>query len=87
MPVLVLFARSLNMDHRKFVTYLARIALVFVVLITLIAAHARSFAAGVGAPGLWFFAGVAYVTLVFISLAGIFFFSSAITEEKEQMTL
>lgn len=87
MPVLVLFARSLNMDHRKFTTYLGRIALVFFIFISLISAHIQSLYLGVGAPGLLFFTGVVRTTLFFISLAGVFFFAGAITEEKEEMTL
>ena len=42
---------------------------------------------GVGAPGLDFFRSVTYLDFCFISLAGIGFFASAITEEKEEMTL
>jgi hypothetical protein len=40
-----------------------------------------------GAPGLVFFDSVVFINLFFISLAGLSYFSSAITEEKEEMTL
>jgi len=87
MPVLVLFSRSLNMDHRKFTTYLGRIALVFFILICLIVTHGRSTFMALGAPGLNFFNDMVFWTLIFISLAGVFYFSGVITEEKEEMTL
>lgn len=87
MPVLVLFTRSLNMDHRKFVTYLGRIALVFFILLCLIGAHIATLSPGVGAAGLRFFTSVVWWSLLFIALTGVFFFSGAITEEKEEMTL
>jgi len=85
MPVLALFSRSLNMDHRKFTTYLARMALVMVVLLFIMAIHSSPYR--VSAPGLRFFTGVVGTSLFFISFVGISLFSSVITEEKEEQTL
>ena len=40
-----------------------------------------------GAPGLRFFGQICYMNFMFVTLAGFSFFSSAITEEKEEQTL
>src|SRR5439155_21710329 len=40
-----------------------------------------------GAPGLRFFQAVVQINFFFITLAGVGYFASAITEEKEEMTL
>src|SRR6185312_9394696 len=40
-----------------------------------------------GAPGLHFFRGIAYLDATFMTLLGVSFFSTAITEEKEEDTL
>lgn len=82
---LALFTRALRLESRSFFTYAIRFSLaatVFVVLWTNYLSAAR-----MGAPGLNFFQSVLYINLVFISLIGISYFSSAITEEKEEMTL
>jgi len=84
-PVFVLSARALNVDSRKLVTYLGRLILVFLVaFFLLIATFSPS---RVGAPGLQFFEFVVWLTLLCISAAGVFLFSSVITEEKEEMML
>ena len=85
MPVMALFNRSLNLDSRKFTTYLARIGLVAVLLFFIMAIHGSPYR--VSAPGLRFFTGVVGTSLFFISLVGISLFSSVITEEKEERTL
>ena len=41
----------------------------------------------VGAPGLHFLQEMVWLNLVFITLAGLSYFASAITEEKEEMML
>jgi hypothetical protein len=84
-PLLALFARSLREDVRTRLTYLARTGLVLVILLFLLSVR-ESFGWG-NAPGLRFFGTVIYINFVFIVLAGLSYFASTITEEKEEMTL
>ena len=77
--------RSLRVDARSLQVHLARFGLlvgIYVSLITVI-----QMASLMGAPGLNFLRGIAYVNLGFMSLLGISFFSTAISEEKEEDTL
>ncbi len=84
-PLLALFARSLREDTRLKLTYFARCGLVTVILFFMFTVDSSS---GMGTgQGLRFFGTVIYVDLVFILLAGCGYFASAITEEKEEMTL
>ena len=84
-PLLALFARSLREDTRLKLTYFARSGLVTVILIFMLMVDSSG---GMGTgQGLGFFGTVIYVDLVFILLAGCGYFASAITEEKEEMTL
>jgi hypothetical protein len=84
-PLLALFARSLREDTRLKLTYFARSGLVTVILIFMLMVDSSG---GMGSgQGLGFFGTVIYVDLVFILLAGCGYFASAITEEKEEMTL
>ena len=84
-PLLALFARSLREDTRLKLTYFARCGLVTVILFFMFNVDSSS---GMGTgQGLRFFGTVIYVDLVFILLAGCGYFASAITEEKEEMTL
>src|SRR5688572_17084441 len=62
-----------------------RAALVVLVLLEIAAVQLTR--GWVGAPGLTLFATVSGFNLFFITLAGLSYFSSAITEEKEEMTL
>ena len=84
-PLLALFARSLREDTRLKLTYFARAGLVTVILLFMVMADALSGRTTV--QGLVFFGMVIHVDLVFILLAGCGYFASAITEEKEEMTL
>src|SRR5258706_7234068 len=84
-PVFALFERQLRQDARAIITYGARLALVLVILFSLVSAQATTLV--VGAPGLSFFSTVVFINFFFISLAGLGYFSSAITEEKEEGTL
>ncbi len=84
-PLLALFARSLREDVRSRLTYIARTGLVLVILLFLLTIS-DSFGWG-NAPGLEFFETVIYINFTFIVLAGLSYFASAITEEKEEMTL
>lgn len=84
--LLVLFSRSLLMDTRKVTTFLARLLLLVLVLFMVL--NAQVFGTfRFGAPGLILFSSLMWLSLTFITLAGVFFFSSAITEEKEEMHL
>ncbi len=83
--LLALFVRALREDVRSKSMYWARGGLIAIVLFNLGTTQlTRGWA---GAPGLAFFTSVIYINLFFISLAGLSYFSSAITEEKEDMTL
>ncbi|MES2571865.1 MAG: hypothetical protein V4710_17655 [Verrucomicrobiota bacterium] len=84
-PLFALFNRSLRQDVRAKSTYWARAGLVALMFTMMLTTHASM--GWAGAPGLRFFAMVISTNYLFISLAGLSFFSSAITEEKEEMTL
>jgi len=84
-PLLALFIRSLREDSRLKFTYFARAGLVSVILLFLFTT--QSSVGWSNAPGLRFFETVVLVDLVFVLLAGVSYFSSAISEEKEEMTL
>ena len=84
-PLLALFVRSLREDNRVKLTYFARAGLVLIILLFLFTIQS-SMGWG-GAPGLRFFNTVIVINLCFTLLAGVSYFASAITEEKEEMTL
>jgi hypothetical protein len=84
-PLLALFARSLREDSRLKTTYIARFGLVLVILLFMFTIESdRGWS---NAPGLGFFSAVTTIDLICIVLAGCGYFASAITEEKEEMTL
>ena len=83
--LLALFIRALREDVRSKSMYWARGGLVGIVLLNL--GTTQLTMGWAGAPGLVFFNSVVHINLFFISLAGLSYFSSAITEEKEDMTL
>ena len=84
-PLLALFIRSLREDSRLKLTYFARVGLVTVILLFMFTVESES--GGRNGPGLTFFSMVITIDCVFIVLAGCGWFASAITEEKEEMTL
>ncbi len=84
-PLLALFNRSLRQDVRAKSTYWARAGLVSMMLVMMFTTHLSL--GWSGAPGLAFFSSAIYTNFFFISLAGLSYFASAITEEKEEMTL
>ncbi len=84
-PLLALFARSLRQDVRARSTYWSRAGLVAMILVMLLTTNLSL--GWSGAPGLEFFSSAIYTNFFFISLAGLSYFASAITEEKEEMTL
>lgn len=83
--LLALLTRSLRQDARQTRNHVFRLAFVAFIYLALLAATVTS--GMFGAPGLRFFTQMAWLNLFFISCAGIGFFSSAITEEKEEETI
>lgn len=82
---LALLVRSLRAEARLMRTHLFRMIFVVFIALNLIMAHTIS--SVVGAPGLRLFTMISYLNFLFISMAGISFFATAITEEKEEDTL
>lgn len=83
--LVALFVRSLRQDARSKITYWSRAGLILMLLFSLALIHTTS--GWIGAPGLQFFSHSVFVNFFFISLAGLSYFASAITEENEEMTL
>ena len=83
--VLALLERSMRVDARAWGPHLARFGLMAAIYIAVCYASATSNM--FGAPGLRFFTSIGYLNLVFMTLLGIGFFSTAVTEEKEEDTL
>jgi ABC-type transport system involved in multi-copper enzyme maturation permease subunit len=83
---LALLQRALRLDARLLSTHLLRLAFVLIMYGCL--CFAQALAAGLtGAPGLKLFSNLLYLNLILIGLAGVSFFATAITEEKEEGTL
>lgn len=83
--LLALLTRSLRQDARQTRNHVFRLAFVAFIYLALLAATVTS---GLfGAPGLRFFQTIAWLNMFFISCAGVGYFSSAITEEKEEETI
>lgn len=85
LPVLALFNRSLRLESRLLRTYLKRLGLLLIILLALFQLHVSEWR--VSAAGLEFFEMVVYINFFFITLTALGYFSSAITEEKEDQTL
>jgi hypothetical protein len=83
--LLALLTRALRLDARQLRNHLFRLAFVGFIYLCLLVATFQSFT--LGAPGLSFFKQIAWLNALFITCAGIGFFSSAITEEKEEDTI
>jgi ABC-type Na+ efflux pump permease subunit len=83
--VFALMERSLRIDARTRSVHLLRLGLIGAIYLSLCQTmmHGSTF----GAPGLNFFRGIAFFDQTFMTLLGIGFFSSVITEEKEEDTL
>lgn len=83
--LLALLTRSLRQDARQLRNHVFRLCFVGFIYLSLLFA---SITAGMyGAPGLQFFKSIALLNEIFITCAGIGFFASAITEEKEEETI
>ncbi|MBS0204612.1 MAG: ABC transporter permease [Planctomycetes bacterium] len=83
--ILALFFRSLRTESRSLRMHLLWLMLMLVIYATLW--FARKSTSMFGAPGLMFFRYVMYMNAAFITMLGVSFFSSAISEEKEEDTL
>ncbi|QDU45849.1 hypothetical protein Mal52_43450 [Symmachiella dynata] len=84
-PTFALMNRSLRLDVRRRRFHLLRLIVVSVLFVLLLMAQGRSWS--LAAPGLSFFRTIAWLNISLIAISGIGFFASAITEEKEEMTL
>jgi len=85
LAALALFTRALRLEARSHWTYLVRAGLVVLLILALMDTWDN--AAYGGAPGLRFFTWVMYTNLLGITLAGLAYFASAVSEEKESQTL
>ena len=83
--IFALFFRSLRGDARSVWVHLAWLFLLLVIYIALW--FAQVLADYLGAPGRNFFRYVIYLNAIFVTLLGVSYFSSAISEEKEEDTL
>ena len=83
--ILALFFRSLRIEARSFRMHLLWLLLMVVIYMSLW--MALMWAQAFGAPGLRFFQYVAYMDAAFLTLLGLSFFATAISEEKEEDTL
>lgn len=84
-PTFALMIRAFRQDSRSVRGHAARFVLVL--LIWMCMSWAQSMSTIFGAPGLQFFTSICYLNFVFISVAGISFFATPITEEKEEDTI
>jgi ABC-type transport system involved in multi-copper enzyme maturation permease subunit len=87
MPAFALFERALRLETRSWLICLTRAGLLLVILFVLLPIQSMANAGWYGAPGLRFLEPMVWINLVCITLAGLSYFASAITEEKEEMTL
>ncbi len=83
--IATLMGRSLRLDARQLQTHLFRLAFVLIIYLMMMIAQIQAMM--LGAPGLQFFMNMIFLNVAFIALGGISFFSSAITEEKEEDTI
>lgn len=83
--VLTLVGRSLRIDARSLPSHLARLGLMGAIYLALCIQLRQSFS--FGAPGMRFFSVIGWMDVIFMTVLGISFFSSAISEEKEEDTL
>ena len=82
---LALFTRSFRVDARSTMPHVLRLLFACAILFELIWTHEMEIM--LGAPGLTVFLWISWLNFAVISLAGIGWFSSAISEEKEEDSL
>ena len=87
LPALALFERSLRLETRSALMCWSRTGPLLLILLVLMPIQSLARAGMFGAPGLHFLQEMVWLNLVFITLAGLSYFASAITEEKEEMML
>src|ERR1017187_976178 len=87
LPALALFERSLRLETRSALMCWARVGLLILILFLLFTIQSMARTGGVGAPGLNFLEEMVWLNFVCITLAGLSYFASAITGEKEEMML
>ena len=75
----------MRIDARSWQVHLARVGLMLAIYVSLVSTLATSLR--FGAPGLGFFTGIVWLNVSFMTLLGIGFFSTAVSEEKEEDTL
>lgn len=80
-----LFERSLRVDGRALGPHMARLFLMTAIYLAI--RFCFSTAVVLGAPGLRFFLNIVYINLIFMTLLGLSFFATSITEEREEDTL
>ena len=83
--VVTLFTRSLALEARWFRTHCYRLGFLLLIYCLMLFAQVQSMM--VGAPGLQFFGSMLFLNAMFITLGGLAFFATAITEEKEEETI
>lgn len=86
-PAFTLFERSLRLETRSALMCWSRAGLLGVILFVLFPIQTKAQLGRSGAPGLDFLTSMFWVNFLFITLAGLSYFASAITEEKEETML
>ena len=84
---MALMIRGLRFDCRRWQMHALRFLLVAIFLFTLVISWVQYVVSIGTSPGLSFFSYITYTNFAFITLGGMSFFTSAITEEKEEQTL
>ena len=87
LPALALFERSLRLETRSALVCWTRTGSMVLILLVLLPIQSLAMGGRFGAPGLHFLQEMVWLNFVFITLAGLSYFASAITEEKEEMML
>ncbi len=83
--LIALLTRALRLDARQLRNHVFRLAFVGFIYLSML--WATIWSSMFGAPGLQFFEHIVWLNVLFISCAGVGYFSSAITEEKEEETI
>ncbi|MFT5130608.1 MAG: hypothetical protein ACI8W8_004239 [Rhodothermales bacterium] len=79
-PLLALFQRALGRDANLSRVYLFRLGLLLAIFLGILSAHGSA----KGAPGLWLLSVIVKIDMIFIIVAGLELFASAVSEEKEE---
>lgn len=82
-PLLALFQRALGRDANLPRVYLFRLGLLLAIFVGILSAHGSA----KGAPGLWLLSVIVKIDMIFIIVAGLELFASAVSEEKEERML